>query len=1182
MRLKSIKLAGFKSFVDATTVPFATNMTAIVGPNGCGKSNIIDAVRWVMGESSAKNLRGENMTDVIFNGSTGRQPVGQASIELLFDNSEGRLTGEYAAFSEISIRRKVTREGLSQYYLNGTKCRRRDVTDIFLGTGMGPRSYAIIEQGMISKLIESKPEDLRVYLEEAAGISKYKERRRETENRMRRTQDNLDRLSDIREELGKQLQHLKKQANAAERYAEYKQEERLFSAKLNALRWQSISIEADEKASIERELEIKIEDAVLGKNTNENQIDSLRTKIEEEQEAFNTVQAKYYQSGAEIASLEQKIQYEKNRLHEQQSTLSQLQEEILSLEEKQNEDNERLAQVDLLLEDLLIEIEEQEARAELLSHKLDEQSRLLDKWQSDWEAFNLNSANARQSAELSQSNIQQYESRLRELSVRREKLETEKVAIESQISAVDMSSLTEELQILNEKIESCSDEIATLQPALSESASSQESLKQQQSVLYKSLSEERAVLASLNTLQQDYFGGQTDKAQQWCQAQGLPSLIRVLDEIKVATGWEQAVEQVLANWLDAYVLGTDPEKNSEPDALIPRLQDARQTLNFIEKRQGAGKNAGLLTENADFSGTLAEQVQGADALAPIMALIETAESLEQAMARRNSLATGHSIITKDGYWLGPGWFRYYFPEESKSGMLVRAQKIQALEQSIALHEKRFHELDAEIEEAENTSDTLEKKLKFLNLDLQQHQAEARKLEQLASTNQAKLDQYQLRLQRCDEDLAEVNFAREESLLQLEEVRAGWQEAMVQLEEFAQQKEVLLSEKETVLSGLEQVRSQTREAQNSVHQKQLARQQHESQRMLLKQNIQRSELEINQRQEKIKSISSNDRIDDAQIENLQLQLEGFLETRLLNEQKLSEARQKLEQAIQRLREEESNRSSFENVILSAREALSAARLELQALRINQRNLIEKIKEDDFSLNEVLENLAETDTDKLIQQNLEQLAIKIARLGSINLAAIEEFKTQSERKEHLDAQNEDLVDALETLMAAIRKIDKETRVRFKETFDQVNEGLQRLFPKIFGGGNAYLELTDDNLLETGVQIIARPPGKKNATIHLLSGGEKSLTAIALIFAIFELNPAPFCMLDEVDAPLDDANVGRFANIVKEMSSQVQFIYISHNKVSMERADQLMGVTMHEPGVSRLVSVDIEQAAAMVESA
>jgi chromosome segregation protein len=480
MRLKSIKLAGFKSFVDATTVPFATNMTAIVGPNGCGKSNIIDAVRWVMGESSAKNLRGENMTDVIFNGSTGRQPVGQASIELLFDNTEGRLTGEYAAFSEISIKRKVTREGVSQYYLNGTKCRRRDVTDIFLGTGMGPRSYAIIEQGMISKLIESRPEDLRVYLEEAAGISKYKERRRETENRMRRTQDNLDRLADIRDELGKQLQHLKKQASAAERYAEYKHEERLFRAKLNALRWQSIAVDAEQKEAIEREFETKIEDAVLGKNTNENQIDSLRTKIEEEQDRFNAIQAKYYQSGAEIASLEQKLQYEKNRLHEQQNTLDQLQQEVISLEEKQTEDHERLAQVDILLEDLLIDIEEQQASAELLSIKLDEQSRELDNWQASWEAFNLQNANARQAAELAQSNIQQYENRLRELALRAEKLDTEKQAIQLQISDIDITALSEDALILTEQINACSDEIAQLQPKLQACSAEQEQLKKQQ------------------------------------------------------------------------------------------------------------------------------------------------------------------------------------------------------------------------------------------------------------------------------------------------------------------------------------------------------------------------------------------------------------------------------------------------------------------------------------------------------------------------------------------------------------------------------------------------------------------------------------------------------------------------------------------------------------------------------
>jgi chromosome segregation protein len=1178
MRLKSIKLAGFKSFVDATTVPFTTNMTAIVGPNGCGKSNIIDAVRWVMGESSAKNLRGENMTDVIFNGSSGRQPVGQASIELLFDNSEGRLTGEYAAFSEISIRRKVTREGLSQYYLNGTKCRRRDVTDIFLGTGMGPRSYAIIEQGMISKLIESKPEDLRVYLEEAAGISKYKERRRETENRMRRTQDNLDRLSDIREELGKQLQHLKKQANAAERYAEYKQEERLSSAKLNALRWQAIAGEAEQKVAKEREYEIQIEDAVLGKNTNENQIDSLRTKIEQEQERFNSIQAKYYQSGAEIASLEQKLQYEKNRLHEQKNMLDILLQEVASLEIKITEDNEQLALLDVQLDDLQIDIEEREAASEQLSRDLDQQSRALDAWQSDWEAFNHQSANTRQSAELAQSHIQQHENRLRELTQRAEKLLNEKTAIELEIADVDMDVLKEDAVLLEEQMESISDEIASIEPKIHSLSLQRDQLKKQQATIYTKISEERAVLASLNTLQQSIYGDQSDRISSWSLNNGFADCSRLLDQLQVEPGWEQAVEQVLSGWLDAFVLANEMSNHVKDVSFLSQLLSEKLSMNFVIKEPAAGS---AISSECHISGSLNEKIKGGASLSGMLCSIFTAETLEEALEKRCSLTSDQSIITKDGYWIGADWLRFYYPDEAHSGVLVRAQKIQSLESSIIEHEHSFQALDADIEQASQEAASLEQLLYARQQQLLSFQAEARKVEQFIVTNQTKMDQYQLRLLRSKEDLEEVNSAQEETSCLLDEARTIWQEAMEKLEIISERRDELLSEKESILSKLEQIRNQARDAQNNVHQKQLARQQQENQIMLLKQNVQRLSLERAHKNDKITTLSNSEEVDDSHIQDMQIQLEGLLETRLTNEHKLTDARQKLEQAVQFLREEEANRSGFENSILAAREALSALRLEIQALRINQRNLTEKIQADDFSLQEILELLSEEDKEAVLIQHLEQLAAKITRLGSINLAAIEEFKIQSERKEHLDAQNEDLTDALETLLAAIRKIDKETRIRFKETFDQVNEGLQRLFPKIFGGGNAYLELTDDNLLETGVQIIARPPGKKNATIHLLSGGEKSLTAIALIFAIFELNPAPFCMLDEVDAPLDDANVGRFANIVKEMSSQVQFIYISHNKVSMERADQLMGVTMHEPGVSRLVSVDIEQAAAMVES-
>ena len=1176
MRLKSIKLAGFKSFVDATTVPFSSNMTAIVGPNGCGKSNIIDAVRWVMGESSAKNLRGESMTDVIFNGSTGRQPVGQATIELLFDNAEGRLHGEYAAFSEISIRRKVTREGISQYYLNGSKCRRRDVTDIFLGTGMGPRSYAIIEQGMISKLIESKPEDLRVYLEEAAGISKYKERRRETENRMRRTQDNLDRLADIREELGKQLQHLKRQASAAERYAEFKKEERLSSAKLNAIQWRNLASVLEQKQTLIREHEIKIEDSLLAKNTNENQLDSLRTLIDEEQVQFNAIQAKYYQCGAEIATLEQQLQFQKNRLNEQQNTLQHLKQEIEDLKLSLEEEHERFEHINIELEDIAIEIEESEASSDQLAHDLELKSRDLDKWQADWEVFNHQNASTRQTAELAQSKIQEHDTRIRELSIRSDKLTIEQGSIRSQVNELDVSELKEESLMLTEQIDASIDKIVILEPDIQAKSLELDQLKNQKNEVYKELTEQKAIFASLITLQQGVLGDQPEKLESLVSELGFSNLPRLLDRLSVSTGWEQAAEQVLSEWLNALVINQEINAVHSSD-FYQKLGKGGLSLNFTGILDTKSSNAVEPTKNR-----LSTYVSGIGSLNVDLNMILTADSLEQALALRESLNDKESIITRDGYWFGKTWLKYYFPQKEQSGLVVRAKRIQELEKSIQVLEQKLLQLDVLIQQVQDSlsslnsqHDTAKQKKTLLEGDL-------RKIEHVISSSQAKHEQFILRLKRVEEDMSEVQLQKEDFTLSLEEIRTSWQEAMVQLEQFSEQKESLLAQKEKVISSLDEVRFLSKDARDKVHQKQLLRQQKESQKMLLAQTIQRLNAELEQRKSKVQQISESDSIDDELIENLALQLEGLLETRLVNEEKLTKVRKQMESLTASLREEELKRSSFETHISNAKEALTSLRMEAQALSINQKNQLDKILSNDFSLDEILDQLTEQDTEAFLTESLSQLATKISRLGAINLAAIEEYQVQNERKMHLDEQNEDLMDALDTLLTAIKKIDKETRTRFKETYDQVNEGLQKLFPRIFGGGSAHLELTDDDLLETGVQIIAQPPGKKNATIHLLSGGEKSLTAIALIFAIFELNPAPFCMLDEVDAPLDDANVGRFANIVKEMSSQVQFIYISHNKVSMERADQLMGVTMHEPGVSRLVSVDIEQAAAMVESA
>lgn len=1170
MRLKSIKLAGFKSFVDATTVSFVGNMTAVVGPNGCGKSNIIDAVRWVMGESSAKNLRGESMTDVIFNGSGGRQPVGQATIELLFDNNEGKLKGEYSTFTDISIKRKVTRDGTSQYYINGSKCRRRDVTDIFLGTGMGPRSYAIIEQGMISKLIESKPEELRIYLEEAAGISKYKERRRETENRMKRTQENLDRLSDIREELGKQLQHLKRQAAAAERYAIYKKEQREVEAKLNVYKWRLIESELLTKQADITVFEEKIEQGLFSKTKSENEIELARIDLDEKQELLSLAQAKYYQSGADVASLEQQLKFQRERLLEKERMLTELSKEYEAINESLAKDTASLEDVMLQLQDTSPLLEEAKESVAEFEHTLTLKESELRAWQNDWETMTTKASESKRKVDLLLQRIKQYESNIKQLDFRKVKLTSSMSEMVSQIEVTQDSQLSEDKELLDMQISESQYLLETVLAEISDIREDLEIRSLNKSSLFKDLSEKKAVLASLLTLQESTLGDGAEAENKWLENNGLKDAKRLMELLEVDGGWEIAVEQVLGYFLTASMVESLGEFLSGLVALD--IESLTQSLTLISTRSVAKQDVK--------EGSLGAYVKGADALNGLFAEIKTALDLDEAIKMLPELSAGQSIITQQGVWLSSSWFRYFKAVDGQDGLVIRAKKISLLEQELPIIESQLN--NEEVIYSDSKLKLVEHEKKSRELDSKQRawgqkQAE---LSSMINTQLAMHEQYQVRLNACQKEVEEVE---EEISLKVEELVDGNEqlaEENLLLEEYEQEKALFLEQRESLQSDVDNGRQKLRLLQSQSHQLQLEQQKQQNQKNMLSQSLVRINEQLLVNQNKVGEHHSSEDISDAELDSMTLQLEGLLETQLSNEVKVKGVRAEVDSVALKLRETEDSRESVDSVILNARNALSASRMEAQALQIGCDNLVQLIERDGFSVEGVLKLIAHDDTESSLKSLLVSLDLKVKRLGAINLAAVEEFKVQSERKEYLDAQDAELMDALETLMGAIRKIDKETRTRFKETYERVNEGLQRLFPKIFGGGNAYLELTGDDLLETGISIIARPPGKKNATIHLLSGGEKSLTAIALIFAIFELNPAPFCMLDEVDAPLDDANVARFANMVKEMSEQVQFIYITHNKVSMEKADQLMGVTMHELGVSRLVSVDVDEAVAMVD--
>ena len=1162
MRLKSIKLAGFKSFVDPTTVSFPSNMAAVVGPNGCGKSNIIDAVRWVMGESSAKNLRGESMTDVIFNGSNTRKPVTQASIELIFDNSDNSLVGEYAAFAEISIRRRVTRDGQNTYFLNGTKCRRRDITDIFLGTGLGPRSYSIIEQGMISKLIEAKPEELRNFIEEAAGISKYKERRRETENRIRRTQENLERLSDLREELERQLERLHRQAQAAEKYQEYKAEERQLKAQLLALRWQNLNQQVGSREQVIGDQEVAFEALVAEQRSADACIERLRDGHHELSERFNLVQGRFYSVGGDIARVEQSIQHGQQRLRQLQDDLREAEKARLETESHLGHDRTLLATLGEELEMLLPEQEMTAAAAEESAASLEEAEASMHGWQEQWDGFNQRSAEPRRQAEVQQSRIAQLEQSLERLAERQRRLNEE---LQQLVADPEDAAILE----LNEQLAAGELEHEALQLAEEQQAERLQQLREElqqagqaQQQAQGELQRLNGRLASLEALQQAALDpGQG--AGEWLREQNLLQRPRLAEGLRVEAGWELAVETVLGADLQAVLL------------------DDFAGLDFTALEQGELRLASPAKGGARRAGSLLDKVESSHDLSPWLAGVRPVESLEQALAEHGQLADGESLISRDGYWVGRHFLRVRRAAEADSGVLARGQELERLELEREEREAALAQLDERLLALRD-----EQRLQEEQREQQRRQGQelARQLSELKaklSASQAKAEQLGLRRRRLQDELQEAAEQREIEQEQLGEARLQLQDALDAMALDNEQRESLLASRDSLRERLDRVRQEARQHKDHAHQLAVRvgslKAQHDSTR----QALERLEMQAERLHERREQLSLNLEEGEAPLEELRIKLEELLERRMAVDDELRQARLALEDADRELRDAEKRRTQAEQQAQLLRSQLEQQRMDWQSLNVRRKALADQLAEDNYDLHGVIATLPAEATESAWEEELERMAARIARLGPINLAAIDEYQQQSERKRYLDAQDADLVEALETLENVIRKIDKETRNRFKDTFDQINGGLQALFPKVFGGGNAYLELTGEDLLDTGVTIMARPPGKKNSTIHLLSGGEKALTALALVFSIFQLNPAPFCMLDEVDAPLDDANVGRYARLVKEMSATVQFIYITHNKIAMEMADQLMGVTMHEPGCSRLVAVDVEEALAMVEA-
>lgn len=1175
MRLNSIKLSGFKSFAEPTNFMLPGQLVGVVGPNGCGKSNIMDAVRWVLGESRASELRGESMQDVIFNGTTSRKQASRSSVELVFDNADHRAGGQWSQFTEIAVRRVLTRDGTSSYYINNQPVRRRDVQDVFLGTGLGPRAYAIIGQGTISRIIESKPEELRLFLEEAAGVSKYKERRRETENRLSDTRENLTRVEDILRELNTNLEKLEKQAEVAARYntlqgdATRKQHQLWFLKRAES--------EADQ-AKIKMDAEKSIND--LEARTAElrhveNELETVRQAHYAAGDQVNQAQGKLYEASAEVGRLEGEIRFVVEGRQRVEQRLIQLKEQVAQWGTRREEaqaEIETLAGrgVDAEEQSILLaaQLEEHDARMPELEEA---QQRAQDEANSQRVAV----TQVQQQIQVLAADQRNIDDQMRQLNVRAERLETDKraLAVPDEARLTDMQEQLAAAQEAASEADARLHELQESVPQLDESRREKQQQVNTESARHAELS---ARLEALRALQEKV---KTDgKLAPWLAKHGLEGLQGLWTKIHIEQGWENALEAALRERMGALE--------------ISRLDMVRGFLGAEGKDAPPAKLAFYSPPSAAQPAAAGSLPRLADLLrlndAGLQALLSdwlhdsfTAQSFEEALSLRDKLPPGGVIYVKSGHAVSAHGVNFYAQDSEQAGLLARQQEMENLErqlraQALLNEEARSALVRAEAAYSDAASRLVTARREAADTQSRSHelQVETLRLTQLAEQTRARSEQ-------LNADLGEVNAQLEELQERRVAAEARFEELDMQLadsqERHAQLDEKVIEAQRRLADSREQHRSLERQAQEATF----------AQRTL---EARRAELQraIETADQQTVSLTDEDQRARAELERLsdaaaQAGLQNALSLKLEREAALGATRSQYDDLTIKLRASDERRLQLERELDPLRQRITDFQLKEQAARLGFEQYAQLLADAQADLEAVAASI-ETDKVRLtgLQSEIDRLHREVAALGAVNLAALDELTVARERKTFLDAQSADLNEAINTLEDAIRKIDGETRELLGGTFKIVNDHFSRMFPELFGGGNAKLVMTGDEILDSGVQVMAQPPGKKNQTIHLLSGGEKALTAIALVFAIFQLNPAPFCLLDEVDAPLDDANTERYAKLVTAMSKETQFLFISHNKIAMEMAEQLIGVTMQEQGVSRIVAVDMEAAASMAEAA
>jgi chromosome segregation protein len=1183
MRLNQIKLSGFKSFADPTTFQLPGQRVGVVGPNGCGKSNIMDAVRWVLGESKASELRGESMQDVIFNGSGQRKPASRASVELVFDNADARAGGPWNQFNEIAVRRVLTRDGNSSYFINNQVVRRRDVQDVFLGTGLGPRAYAIIGQGTISRIIESRPEELRLFLEEAAGVSKYKERRRETESRLKDTRENLTRVEDILRELNANLDKLQQQAAVASRFRDLQQQGTLKLHQLWFLKHRDAAAEA-ERVQAEADQAANALEARLAELRHvEAELEAVRQAHYAASDGLHVQQGALADAALEVSRLEERIRYVVEGRQRAQARLAELQAQ-----------NEQWAARQALAEGELGQIDGQRAEAEdqaqLLAAQAEEQAGQTPDLEDALRAAQQASQQQRGQVAQVQQQIQVLaaESRSLDEQARALKPRRERLAAERQgLAAPDLARLQslqdqkaaadEHSEVAEARLHDCAEQV----PAIDEARRTQQAQVNQALALAAELG---ARLDALRALQDKV---QTEgKLKPWLARHGLDGLQGLWTRLHVEPGWEAALESALRERLAALEVGRlDTVRAFAADAPPARLAFYSVPARALQAAVAADLTPGTAPAAPTrplLSARLRLQDDGLQALVgDWLAGIYTAPSLDDALTHRAQLGPGDIVMTREGHAVSADAVSFYAPDSEQAGLLARAQEIENLvhqqrAQALLVDQSRSDlvRLEAAYTEASQRLQGARREAADAQTQAHQLQVEWLRLAQQAEAAQSRRVQLEDELGEIDAQLQGLSERRALAEGQFEELDlqlAATQERHAELEDQVIQAEQRLADTREQLRGLER---QAQEAQ--FHARALAARRGELERAI---GTARDQVATNAAAAE-QLAGELEAFDDAAA---QAGLQAALAVRVEREQALALARSGYDELSQRLRAADEQRLQFERSLEPLRAAITRLQLETQAARLGGAQYMEQLTAAEVDLAVLADGIA-AGAVKLwgLQGEIDRLQREVNALGAVNLAALDELTAASERKTFLDAQNADLNEAIRTLEDAIHKIDLETRDLLANTFNQVNEGFGRMFPVLFGGGQARLVMTGDEILDAGVQVMAQPPGKKNSTIHLLSGGEKALTAIALVFAIFQLNPAPFCLLDEVDAPLDDANTERYARLVAEMSQGTQFLFISHNKIAMEMAEQLIGVTMQEQGVSRIVAVDMEAAVSLASAA